>query len=105
VVLEDQLRFIEQPPDQRRLAVVDAAAGDEAQKILVLLLGEIIGDARSLRDRAGASEIAFLFLLLHRGRLVVIDDPPLALRGGGGQHLLDDGEKSVAVLSTAPVSG
>ncbi len=44
MILEDQLRFIEQPPDQCRLAVIDAAAGDEAQQVLVLLLGEIVGD-------------------------------------------------------------
>ena len=31
VVLEDQLRVVEQAADQRALAVVDAAAGDEAQ--------------------------------------------------------------------------
>ena len=44
VILEDQLRFIEQPPDQRRLAVIDAAAGDEAQQVLALLEREIVGD-------------------------------------------------------------
>ena len=34
LVLEDLLRFEEQPADQRRLAVVDAAAGNEAQAAL-----------------------------------------------------------------------
>jgi hypothetical protein len=36
LVVEDLLGVVEQPPDQRRLAVVDAAAGDEAQQLLVL---------------------------------------------------------------------
>ena len=40
--------------------------------------------------RVGHSEIAFLLLLLHRGRAVVVDDAALALGGGGQQHLLDD---------------
>ncbi len=37
LVLEDHLGIVEQPPDQGRLAVVDAAAGDEAQQRLVLV--------------------------------------------------------------------
>jgi hypothetical protein len=41
LVLEQQLRFIQQASDQRRFSVVDAAAGDEPQQILALLLGEI----------------------------------------------------------------
>jgi hypothetical protein len=36
LVFEQQLRLVQQAPDQRALAVVDAAAGDEAQQILVL---------------------------------------------------------------------
>ena len=38
LVLEDHLGIVEQPADQRGLAVVDAAAGDEAQQRLVLVL-------------------------------------------------------------------
>ncbi len=34
LVVEDQPRLVQQPPDQRALAVVDAAAGDEAQQVL-----------------------------------------------------------------------
>ena len=34
LVLKDQLRVVQQPPDQSGLAVVDRAAGDEAEKIL-----------------------------------------------------------------------
>jgi hypothetical protein len=37
LVLEDHLAVVEQPADQRRLAVVDRAAGDEAQQALVLV--------------------------------------------------------------------
>jgi hypothetical protein len=33
LVLEDQLGLPQQPSDQRALAVVDAAAGDEAQQV------------------------------------------------------------------------
>ena len=54
LVLEEHLRFVEQPADQRALAVVDAAAGDEAQQALVLVrlqvpvdvLGDQVGDVR-----------------------------------------------------------
>ena len=38
LVLEDHLAIVQQPADQRRFAVVDAAAGDEAQQALVLVL-------------------------------------------------------------------
>ena len=44
VVLEHELGVVEQPADQRGLAVVDAAAGDEAQHRLVLVLGEVLID-------------------------------------------------------------
>src|SRR5512135_1525729 len=37
-----------------------------------------------------ASEVTFLFLLLHRRRLVVVDHAALALGARGEQHLLDD---------------
>ena len=37
MVLEQQLAVVEQPADQRRFAVVDAAAGEESQQRLVLL--------------------------------------------------------------------
>src|SRR5690606_17521299 len=41
LVLEDHLAVVEQPPDQRGFAVVDAAAGDEPQQALVLVQLEI----------------------------------------------------------------
>jgi len=40
LIVEDLLRFVEQPADQGRLAVIDAAAGDEAQEFLRFLLGK-----------------------------------------------------------------
>jgi hypothetical protein len=50
LVLEQELRLVEQPADQRRLAVVDAAAGDEAEQALVLVRLEVredvVGDQR-----------------------------------------------------------
>src|SRR3546814_12627163 len=33
LILEDHFAVVKQPPDQRRLAVVDRSAGDEAQQI------------------------------------------------------------------------
>jgi hypothetical protein len=37
LILEDHLGVVQQPADQGGLAVVDAAAGDEAQQALVLM--------------------------------------------------------------------
>jgi hypothetical protein len=36
LVVEDELRIVEQPADERALAVIDAAAGDEAQQALAV---------------------------------------------------------------------
>ncbi len=49
LILEDHLRIIEEAPDQGGLAVIDAAAGDEAQHGLVLMDVEISVDV--LRDQ------------------------------------------------------
>jgi hypothetical protein len=51
MVLEEQLRLVEQPPDQRALAVVDRAAGDEAEQALVLVRLEVGEDV--LGDQVG----------------------------------------------------
>ena len=45
LILVDQLRVVEEAADERALAVVDAAAGDEAQELLVLVLVEVGLDA------------------------------------------------------------
>jgi Tfp pilus assembly protein FimV len=42
LVLVDHFRFVQQPPDERALAVVDAAAGDEPQQFLALVLRQIL---------------------------------------------------------------
>ena len=41
LILVDHLGFVEQLADERALAVVDAAAGQEAQQLLVLVLLEV----------------------------------------------------------------
>jgi hypothetical protein len=51
LVLEQQLRLPQQPADERALAVVDAAAGDEAQEALVLVRVEVGEDV--LGDQVG----------------------------------------------------
>jgi hypothetical protein len=37
LVVEDLLRIVQQTPDQRRLAVIDRPAGDEAQDVLAAM--------------------------------------------------------------------
>ena len=44
LVFEDLLGIVEQAPDQRALAVIDAAAGDEPQKLFALLRRQIAVD-------------------------------------------------------------
>ncbi len=51
VVLEEHLRLVEQPADQRALAVVHAAAGDEAEHALVLVRLQVGEDV--LADQVG----------------------------------------------------
>jgi hypothetical protein len=51
LVLEQHLRVVQQAADQRALAVVDAAAGDEAQQALVLVLLQVGADV--LGDEVG----------------------------------------------------
>ncbi len=44
LVVEDLAAIVEQAPDQRRFAIVDASAGDEAQHLLLLVASEPPGD-------------------------------------------------------------
>ena len=44
LVVEQQLGVVQQAPDQRALAVVDAAAGDEAQQALGFVLLQVLRD-------------------------------------------------------------
>ncbi len=41
VVVEDHVRVVQEPADERALAVVHAAAGDEAQQFLLLVQAQI----------------------------------------------------------------
>ena len=41
LVLVDHLGVVQQPDDERALAVIDAAAGEEAQQLLLLVAGEV----------------------------------------------------------------
>ena len=51
LILVDHLRVVQQAADQRAFAVVDAAAGEEAQDFLALVLLEIAEDI--VRDQIG----------------------------------------------------
>jgi len=51
LVLEQHLRLVQHAADQRALAVVDTAAGDEAQQALVLVGLQVLLDVR--RDQVG----------------------------------------------------
>ena len=44
LVLVDHLRVVQQPADERAFAVVDAAAGEEAEELLLLVAGEVAVD-------------------------------------------------------------
>jgi len=54
LVLEQQLRLPQQPADEGALAVVDAAARDEAQQALVLVRVEVREDV--LADQVGGAQ-------------------------------------------------
>src|SRR5947199_59285 len=49
MVLEQELGLVEQPSDERALAVVDAATCDEAQKAFVLLCVQVGSEIRMER--------------------------------------------------------
>ena len=101
LVVEHLLRFEQQPPDQRRLAVIDAAAGDEAQQLLALLRGEPRFDVWQER-----SKIALLLLLLHaRGAAIAVDHAALPLRAEEASISATISSTVSASLSTAPDSG
>src|SRR4029079_7211238 len=96
LIVEDLLALVQQPADERRLAVIDAAARDEAQQLLFFLLLEPRADIGADEVRlgiewAGHLEIALLLLLLHRrAARVAIDRAALTLRRLGEQHLGND---------------
>ena len=85
LVLVDHLGVVQQPADERALAVVDAAAGEEAQQLLLLVAGEVgvdvfLTQVNGLHFGEGMHlEVPLALLLLHRPRLVVVDHPALPL--------------------------
>ena len=44
LILVDQFGIMQQPPDQRALAIIDTAAGEKAQDSLALVLLEVVAD-------------------------------------------------------------
>ncbi len=91
LILVDHLRIVQQPADQRALAVVDAAAREETQNLLAFVLLEIGEDV--VRDEVGLvrhSEVPFALLLFHRRGAVVVDQTTLAFGVLRQQHFLDD---------------
>ncbi len=88
LVVEQELRIVEQPPDQGRFPVIDGAAGEEPQQALCDPLPRIV-DGRQRMCWELPSEVALALLLLHRGRLVVVDQPARAFGGSRQHHLVD----------------
>ena len=80
LVVEQGLGIVEQEADERALAVVDAAAGVEAQEALGHAQANArVGHRHARRGLLAHLEIPFLFLGFHRRRGIVVDDPALAL--------------------------
>ena len=48
LILEQALGVVEKPADQRRLAVVDAAAGEKAEQALAFMVGKERGEGLGL---------------------------------------------------------
>jgi hypothetical protein len=46
LILINHLGFIEQPANQRRFAIINAAAGNEAQQLLPLMLRKVLVNIR-----------------------------------------------------------
>ena len=61
LIIEQALAVVQQPPDQRALAIIHAAAGDEAQQWLVLVLFEVTGDVGLCGHAAKSALLLFAF--------------------------------------------
>jgi len=90
LVIEDQPGLEQQPPDQRRLAVVDGAAGDEAQQAL-------------LADRAQKYPSCFFFSIEAAPSWSITRPSRSEVRDARISSTIS--VTVVAELSTAPVSG
>ena len=93
LVVEDQLGVVEQPADQRRLAVIDAAAGEEAQQAdLLLARQEMLQRRRSAGSRGCCScqkyPSRFFFSMLSFSSRSISRPPRSEVRAV--QHLGDD---------------
>ena len=103
LVLEDQLGVVEQPADQRRLAVVDRAAGQEAQQRLLLLRRQDSRGCRPSRrcrlrpDVLHDQKYPSRFFFSIEPASSLVDQPALALGGARRQHLADDLLQAVGV--------
>ena len=107
LIVEQALGLIQQAADQRRLTVVDGAAGDEPQQALALMRCEIVPSAGNsqLRDEP-TSEVALLLLAFHGRRCVLVDGASMAFGRPRLECFSNDvGESVAAVLPTAPVRG
>ncbi|RMV96151.1 hypothetical protein ALP01_05381 [Pseudomonas caricapapayae] len=95
MIFVDHLGVVQQTPDQRALAVIDVATGEEAQHFLAFVLAQIGEDVladqiRLMRHVTPPLEITLTFLFFHRASTVVVNDPTLAFGSSRQQHFLDD---------------
>ena len=111
LVVENLLALVQQPPDQRRLAIVDAAAGDEAQQLLfscwssqartsVRISSRSESSTRDIRNIPPASSSP-CWRCPNRGR----SPGPGAPRSWSAAFRRRSPRPSLALLSTAPESG
>src|SRR5260370_24461919 len=68
LVLIDALRIVEQPPDQRGLAVIHAARGREPQQLLLLVLPQKRVDAARFEDPSAQKYPSRLFISMNPSR-------------------------------------
>src|SRR5207248_3920978 len=104
LVLEEELRLVQQPADQRALAVVDAAARDEAQEALVLVLVEVGEDV--LGDQVGDVQkypSIFFFSIDAEASWSITRPCRSDVRASSISWMISGSVD--ALLSTAPVSG
>ncbi len=117
LVFEDHLAVVKQAPDQRRFAVVDAAAGNEPQHRLVLVGGQIGIDVFGNQRLGHIDRIGRLGAVGHQKYpccfFTSIPAPPASLSIARPWRSLVvvssvswmTSDRVAAVLSTAPVKG
>jgi hypothetical protein len=94
MVFVDHLGVVQQAPDQGALAVVDVAAGQEAQHFFAFVLAQVgedvLADQIRLMRHDSPLEITLTFFIFHRACTIVVDDTALALGSSRQEHFLDD---------------